>query len=364
MTSENENRQLAKVFLEHSISIKPKNKVLITVSDESGLALAKATYIEALKMGAYPVIDFNEPDLSYQFFSRANQWQLNYFPKEILKAKIDWADAYIRIAGYKNSHELNQIDTELITNRSKLFRPIIDKMIDSDRWVLTEFPSFGMAQDACVSLDWLTEFYFKACLVDYKKMQKELLKLEKIMDQGKIAHIFGQKTDLTLGIAGRLAKACYGERNIPDGEVFLAPLKTKINGHIYFELITEILGHDIKGVYLEFKEGRVVKASADQGQDTLEKVLKTDAGAQYLGEFAIGANYQIKEPMKNTLFDEKIGGTVHLALGRSYREKRGGAPVDYNESVIHWDIVKDTRINGSFVEIDGNKILKNGKILV
>ncbi len=359
-----EDYKLARIFLNHSLRVKPKEKVLITVSEIEAFALAKAVYIETLSIGAYPLIDLGGPDLSYQFFSRANNWQLNHIPKEIMQAKTDWADAYVRIASSLNSKELNQIDPAKITRRSKLVRPYLDKIIDSDRWILTYYPTYSMAQEAGVAFDWLVDFYFKACLVDYTKMRRELLKLEQVLDRGNIVRVIGKNTDLTLSIAGRLAKACYGERNIPDGEVFLAPVADSVNGYVYFDFPSIAFGREISGVYLEFREGRVVKAKADREEEALLKVLATDKGAKYLGEFAIGANYNIRQPMKNTLFDEKIGGTIHMALGRAYKEKRGGAPQGANESAIHWDIVKDMRQPGSFIEVDGQKIFANGKSLL
>lgn len=359
-----EDYKLASVFLNHSLKVKAKEKVLITVSDTDAFPLAKATYIEALKMGAYPVIDLAGPDLSYQFFSRANDWQLNYIPKEIMQAKVTWADAYVRIASWQNSKELNQIAPEKITLRSKLARPYLDKIVDSDRWILTYYPTASMAQEAEVAFDWLFDFYFKACLVDYEKMRRSLLKLERVLDQGSQVRLVGEKTNLSLSIKGRLAKACYGERNIPDGEVFLAPVADSVNGYVYFDFPSIAFGREVSGVYLEFKNGQVVKAKAEKEEATLRKVLETDKGAKYLGEFAIGANYNITQPMKNTLFDEKIGGTIHMALGRAYKEKRGGAPQGANESAIHWDIVKDMRKKGSFIEVDGKRIFENGKILV
>lgn len=366
--------KLAQIFLKHSLKIKPKEKVLITTSEGPLTPLAKAVFIEALKMGAYPLMDLSTIDfylnrayvsgLAYNFYDLANNWQLDYIPKEILNSKIDWADAFARIVTSDNTKELSQIDSQKLANRMKNVRPIFDKMIDSDRWILTYYPTPSMAQEAGVSLDWLYDFYYKACIVDYQKMKKDLEKLEKALDNGNIIHLIGNKTDLKLSIKGRLSKACFGQRNIPDGEVFLAPIPNSVEGTVYFEFSSIYAGKEIRGVYLEFKQGKVVTAKAEQGQDSLEKLLSTDPGARFLGEFAIGANYNITSPMKNTLFDEKIGGTVHMALGRSYKEKRGGEPNTPNESAIHWDIVKDTRKKGSYVELDGKKILKDGKILI
>lgn len=362
--------ELAKVMLGHSLEIKPKEKVLITASNSAAFPLVKAVYVETLRRGAYPMLD-TELDvkvgrqsyngLAYQFFKIANDWQLNYVPEEVIKAKIAWADAYVRIVAEDNLSELAEIEPWKMTERMKLLRPLMDPMVDSDRWILTYYPTPGMAREAGMSLDSLEEFYFDACLVDYQKMKRELLALQDVLDQGKELKIIGKQTELVLGIHGRLAQACYGERNIPDGEVFVGPVHTEVEGEIYFDLPTTALGKTVEGVRLEFREGKVVKAVARQGEEALLKMLETDEGARYLGEAAIGANYRITRPMLNTLFDEKIGGTIHLALGRSYKDKRGGGT---NESAIHWDIVKDMRLPGSRVEVDGRVVLEDGKILV
>lgn len=237
----------------------------------------------------------------------------------------------------------------------------MDPMIDSDRWVLTYYPTAGMAQQAGMSMDSLREFYYDSVLVDYGKMEKELKGIEKILDKGSEVRVVGKKTDIKLSIKGRLAQSCYGERNIPDGEVFVGPVHMEVNGEVYFDLPTLAYGHEVRGIHLEFVDGKVVRAMAEQGDEALQKMLETDPGARYLGEFAIGANYNVTRPMMNTLFDEKIGGTIHMALGRSYKEKRGGGT---NESAIHWDIVKDMRLAGSRVEVDGVVVMRNGKIVV
>ena len=352
--------QLAQVLLNHSVKIKPKEKVLITVS-EMGLPLGKAVYAEALKMGAYPMLDVSLSGIDYTFYNLANDWQLSYVPEEVVKAKVKWADAYVRIVADDNLRELSEIPPSKMTDRAKIMRPLMDPMIDSDRWILTYYPTNAMAQEAGMSLEALTDFYFDACMVDYGAMEEELKGLEKVMDKGKEIHVKGKMTDLWVGIEGRLAQACYGERNIPDGECFLAPVTNKVNGEVYFELPTLAYGHVVSGIHLEFVDGKVVRAKADVGDDALQKMLETDPGARYLGEFAIGANYQITKGMMNTLFDEKIGGTLHMALGRAYKDARGGGE---NESAIHWDIVKDMRTEGSILTIDGQEILKEGKLLV
>ncbi|MEI8232906.1 MAG: aminopeptidase [bacterium] len=352
--------ELARVMLTHSLKIKPKEKVLITVSDLA-MPLGRAVYQETLKLGAYPMLDINPSGLEYSFYNLASDWQIGYVPSKVIQEKIAWADAYVRIVADDNLRELSQIDPAKMMVRAKLIRPLMDPMIDSKRWILTWYPTPAMAQEAGVSSEWLREFYFKSCLVDYAKMEKDLLKLRKIMDEGKEVHVIGKMTDLHVRIDNRLAEACAGECNIPDGECFLAPVTNKVDGEVYFELPTLAYGHEVAGIHLEFKDGKVIAASAERGNEALQKMLETDDGARYLGEFAIGANYNITRGMMNTLFDEKIGGTIHMALGRAYKDARGGGE---NESAIHWDLVKDMRSEGSVLTIDGKVVLKDGKLLV
>lgn len=365
--------KLAKILLHHSVKIKPKETVTITTSDIGSTPLVKAVYIEALKAGAFPIVDtmfdffINRNvanGLSYQFYKHANPWQQNYIPEKLFSSLVDWTDAFIRIVSINNTKELTQVPKEKITNRMKLVRPYFDTLINRDRWILTYYPTEGMALEASMSYDALLEFYFKACLVDYGKMKQSLSKIEGVLDKAKTVQIIGKNTDLTFSVEGRLAKAAYGQRNIPDGEVFLAPVHQTVNGHVYFDFPSIYSGSEMSGIYMEFKNGKVIKAKAEQGQAEVDAILSTDEGARYLGELGIGTNYNIKRAMKNTLFDEKIGGTIHLALGRSYEEERGGAPKNGNISAIHWDIVKNMKLKGSVLSLDGRPLLKEGKFLI
>lgn len=351
--------QLACVMLDHSVKVKANEKVLI-VCDDLGLPLAKAVYSEVLKRGAFPLIEIATSGLSYSFYSLANPWQLSYVPDEVIRTKYEWADVFVRIVADENLRELASIDATKLTTRAKLMRPYSEIMLKK-RWILTYYPTPAMAQEAGMSLAEMRQFYFDSCLVDYDKMQKGLKKLEKVMDIGKMIHMVGQQTDLWVNIEGRLAQECSAECNIPDGECFLAPVTNGVNGEVYFEFPTLAYGHEVSGIRLEFKDGKVINASAERGNDALQKMLDTDEGARYLGEFAIGANFSITRGMLNTLFDEKIGGTVHMALGMAYKDRRGGGE---NESGIHWDIVKDMRLPGSVLTIDEKVVLKEGRLLV
>lgn len=365
--------KLARVFLNHSLKIKTKEKVVISASDIQALPLVKAVFIETLKLGAYPVVESemnfqfgrsNAYGMTYEFYKHANNWQLSYVPHEVLQARVDWADAFVRIVTFSNTKELSQIPHDKIILHQKNSRPYLEKIVHKDRWVLTYYPTSSMAQEAGVSLDWLFNFYYKASIVNYDQMKQRLTTLEKVLDNGSEVRIVGHNTDLAFSIKGRDAKAAYGERNVPDGEVFLAPVHETVEGNVFFEFPSEYNGTTFEDVYLEFKNGRVVTAKSKNTTKTLNKILDTDYGGRSLGELGVGCNYQIKRSMKSTLFDEKIGGTIHLALGMSYREARGGATVGYNESAIHWDIVKDMRKKGSVLYVDDKVIMKEGKFTI
>ena len=243
---------------------------------------------------------------------------------------------------------------------AKVSEPVKDIMLNKS-WVLTEYPSESMAQTAGMSLDELEEIYFKACLQDWSKMTKTLTKLQKRLDNSKTVKVIGFKTDLTLSFTNRYFQICTGSHNLPDGEIFSAPIDNSANGQIYFDLPSLRSGNLVEGVTLTFKKGQVVKATAEKGQKYLTAALQSDPGAKRLGEFALGANYGIKKPMLNTLFDEKIGGTIHLALGSAYPEKRGGG---INKSSLHWDLVKSMSTSQSVVQVNNRPILKSAKLLV
>ena len=362
-------KKLAKIMVHHSLKIKKKDRVVISTSNLNDKDLIKACYEEALNAGAYPYLDVmgtnmmlgrtDEMDIMSVYFSKANDDQLKYrIP--IYKNIVDWGNKFIRITSINNYSFLNNIDAEKIQMNQKKYREVFDNLIRKD-WVLTYTPTYGLAQNAGLSFEEMVDFYYKSVLVDYNKMKKSLIKISNILDRGKKVRIVGYNTDITFGISGRLSQPCYGEKNIPDGEVFIAPLEDKTEGYIYYDFPGLYSGKVIRGIYLEFRGGRVVKYSSETNQKDLDIILNTDSGAKRIGELAIGANYNIKKYMYNTLFDEKMGGTIHTALGKSYEEKRGGGK---NKSAIHWDIVKDTRKKGSRVYVDNKLVLKDGKILV
>lgn len=352
------NTQLAKIIVDWSVKVKPEDKVLVECSDPQGLPLAKEIYKQVLVLGAYPYLLLGTEDLAYFFYKHASPKQLSKKP-EIYNYIAGWLDKSIIIRALKNDRALATIKPEKLLNREKTVRPVYDLILKKP-WVSTFYPTESMAQSAGMSLDKIEAFYFQACLQDWPVIKTRLNKIKKIMDNAKKVTVIGKKTNLTFSLIGRWSQAAAGEFNLPDGEVFAAPLDGTISGEIYFDFPSLRSGKEVKDIFLKFNEGEVVEYAASQNQDYLAQALKIDNGAGRPGEFALGANYGITKYMNNTLFDEKIGGTIHLALGMAYEEKEGGG---INKSAIHWDLVKDMRLPGSQVIIDGKTVLKDGKIV-
>ncbi len=352
------NKKLAQVLVNYSVGVQKGEKVLVEATDPAGLALVHEIYKLCLLKGAYPYLLLGTEDLSYFFYKNANQKQLTAKP-EVFDFMVDWADKFIRLRAALNERALSNVAVEKLLVRQKAVRMVLDKILKKP-WVMTYYPTQSMAQTAQMSLDELEDFYFTSCLQDWAKIGRKLGQVKKAMDNAQKVEVVGKKTHLVFSLKARWAKVCDGKYNMPDGEVYSAPLDGTMNGQIYFDFPSLRFGKEVRDISLRFEKGKVVKASASYNQEYLKKTLATDAGASRPGEFALGANYGIKRFMLNTLFDEKIGGTIHLALGNAFEGKEGGG---INKSAIHWDLVKDMRKKGSKVIIDGKIILQDGKLL-
>jgi len=255
----------------------------------------------------------------------------------------------------ENTKALTGIDVRKQSVQAKAVQPYMHHLLNNVRWVTCNYPVQSLAQDADLPLDEYADFVFGACLIDWAKTEAFMQRIKEVFDQGNTVHLVGPDTDLTFSIEGRQGVVCAGEKNMPDGEVFYSPLEESTEGYITYDFPAIYQGHEVDGVRLEFSKGRVVAAYARKGEDFLRKILDTDAGARVLGEFGIGCNYGIQTFSKDILFDEKIGGTIHLALGRAYEEAGG-----LNQSAIHWDMIKDLRRKGR-MELDGQVIQENGE---
>jgi aminopeptidase len=281
---------------------------------------------------------------------------------------VDTIDVYIGIWGEENTKAGTNIPPEKQALASKARRPFTKRLMERAaknelRWVGTQFPTTASAQDAEMSVYDYSDFVFKAGLLHlpdpvaaWKKVADTQQRLVDFLDTKKEIRVIGKDTDLRVGVEGRKWINCNGRENFPDGEVFTGPIETATEGKIRYSFPAVHGGRESHDITLIFKAGKVVEAHATKGEEFLLKMIDQDAGARTLGEFAIGTNFGITQYTKNTLFDEKIGGTCHAALGAAYPESGGK-----NDSALHWDMVCDLRQPGCRIEADGEVILKEGK---
>ena len=327
--------RLASILVNHSVKVKKGELVVISASSEAA-PLALECYKMVLKRGAFPRVHFSMPGFAYAYYRHANFQQLNYFP-EVAEFEAKKLDKEINIGAPLNTKEFSNIDPKKIAIRRKIVHPI-SEIILKKKWVCCEYPTNALAQDAEMSLEEFEDFLFKTTNVDWKKESKKQDKIKKILDEGEKVRIVADDTDITFSIKGRTAIKCDGEHNMPDGEVFIAPIETSTEGFIHYSYPAICGSREVSGITLKFKNGAVVSAKAVKNEKFLKAMIKTDEGAKYLGEFGIGMNPGITKFIKNIIFDEKIMGSIHLAVGRAYKEGGG-----VNESALHWDMIKDLR---------------------
>jgi aminopeptidase len=267
--------------------------------------------------------------------------------------------AYIAIRGSANASENADVPSDRMQLYSKTIRPVQDYRVNKTRWCVLRWPTPSMAQAAGMSTEAFEDLYFDVCTMDYAKMGRAMIPLEKRMKRADKVHLKAPGTDLTFSIKGIGAKMCKGDRNIPDGEVFSCPVKTSVNGTIQFNTPTVYSGTKFENVKLELNDGKIVSATANNTK-RLNEILDTDAGARYIGEFSLGFNPYIQSPMCDILFDEKIAGSLHFTPGQAYEDCGNG-----NKSAIHWDMVLIQRKDwgGGEVWFDGELIRKDGIFL-
>ena len=363
------NEKLAKLVVEYAVGVKPNDLVEI-ISPANAEGLIREVYRESLKAGGHVIrTNITIPGLDEIFYRHASEEQIKYYdPLEIDLAKRITKSIFV-FSSY-NTRSLTNIKPELKTMRQlarKDAREIFYSRAAKGElsWSLCPYPCLALAQEASMGLDEYTEFVYKALALDkedpvahWKSVEKEHAKIIKILDKGKEMRIVGEDTDLTLGINGRKWINCCGHENLPDGEVFTGPIEDAVNGTIRFTFPGIYMSQEIENIWLKFKDGKVVDFDATKGKELLAKVLEIE-NANILGELAVGTNYGIQKFTRNMLFDEKMGGTVHLALGMGYPESGST-----NKSTIHWDILKDMKSEDSVIYLDGEEIYKAGKWLI
>lgn len=348
-------KKLAKLVVNYSVGTKPGDNVIISGSTEAEPFIV-ALYEEVLKADAHPILRISVPGLNPIYYKYAKDHHLKRFP-EYFDYMVKNAQRYIGISTDTNTRELSTTDPKKIAERGKIMRPITDYIVNERskiRRCSVGYPSQANAQEAEMSLPEYEDFIFGACLQDWKKIGIEINKVLKRFQVGKEVHLLGPNVDLKMKINGKQAIADLGEDNMPGGEIFMAPIRESANGWIKFDYPAIRSGNEVSGIYVEFKDGKAIKMKADKNEKFLKGMLNVDENASYLGELGIGMNPKIKKFTKDLLFDEKIGGTIHLAFGMAYTENGGG-----NDSSLHWDIVKDMK-KGQII-LDGKTIQKNGK---
>jgi aminopeptidase len=349
--------KLAKLLVEYSTALKKGDRVLLDLSDvpdEFSIELLRA----ARAAGAIPAVEVRHTRLNRELLRQTNERHAKLVC-DIELSRMKKMQAYIAIRGSSNANENADVPSDRMALHARITRPVLNYRVSKTRWCVLRWPTPSMAQSAGMSTEAFENLFFDVCTMDYGKMARAMAPLERLMEKTDRVHLKSPGTDLTFSIKGMGAKMCRGDRNIPDGEVFSCPTKDSINGRIQFNTPTLYSGTKFENVCLEFKDGKVAKATSNNTK-RLNEILDTDPGARYTGEFSLGFNPYILDPMCDILFDEKIAGSLHLTPGQAYKECDNG-----NRSAVHWDMVLIQRPEwgGGEIWFDGELIRKDGLFL-
>src|SRR5216117_3977886 len=349
--------KLAKLLVEYSTELKKGDRVLldmIDVPDEFTIEMMRAVR----KAKAIPLVEVRHTRVSREIVRETNE-QHAALVRDLELFRMKKVQAYIAIRGSENANENADVPSECMALYARLTRPVLNYRVNKTRWCVLRWPTPSMAQGAGMSTEAFENLYFAVCTMNYRKMARAMVPLERRMKKTDRVRIKGPGTDLTFSIKGIGAKMCKGDRNIPDGEVFSCPVKTSINGCIQFNTPTIYSGTKFENVRLEFKDGKIINATANNTKK-LNEILDTDAGARYVGEFSLGFNPYIENPMCDILFDEKIAGSLQFTPGQAYEVCDNG-----NRSAVHWDMVLIQRPEwgGGEVWFDGESIRKDGRFV-
>ena len=352
------NEILAKGLVNYSCSLKKGETIMIEIKGKETLELAKEIIKEATRVGGIPFWYYNDESLQRDWVRGASEAQFKAFSQMHLML-MKKCDAYLGLRGSDNPFDLADIPArQMQMNQTIFYKPVhLEQRVKKTKWCVLRFPNNAMAQLAETSQEAFEKFYYEVCCLDYAKMSKAMDPLARIMKRTKDVHIISPGTDLKFSIKDIPVVKCNGTRNIPDGEIYTAPVKNSINGHITYNTPSLHEGITFTNIRFEFKNGKIVDASCDGHTRKLNQILDVDPGARYVGEFSIGVNPFILHPMKDTLFDEKIAGSFHLTPGASYDEAPNG-----NNSALHWDLVQIQRkdYGGGEIYFDGKLFRKDG----
>ncbi|MAG40094.1 hypothetical protein CMI41_03945 [Candidatus Pacearchaeota archaeon] len=358
MPTDLRTRKLAELAIK-CVEMKKGDKVVLSGRSEA-IPFLVELYKAVILNGGHPIVKVGLPGTSDFFYKHANKEQIESFPDYWLDT-LKRAQCYIGISTSGNTRELSSCNPKKMTARGKIVHPISDYVCntrDKIKRVTIGYPCSALAQDAEMSDTEYENFLYGACLQDWTKIKKLAKKVSSKFKSGSSVRLVGENVDLKFKVHGdKIASDLEHVENMPSGEIFMAPVRESLNGYIKFEYASVRDGKEITDIYLKFKDGKVIESSATKNEEFLKEMLTTDENASYVGEFGIGMNPKIDKYTNNLLFDEKIGGTIHLALGSAYKENGGG-----NDSAIHWDLVKN--MSKAKIIIDGKILQENGKFKV
>ncbi len=346
--------QLGESLVRYSLKVRPGDKVMIMMLEMETAALAEAVYAEVIKAGGYAQIQYMSESIKHKILKYGNDEQIGWLPG-IEAYGMEWADCYLGLRGAFNLDECWDIPAEKVALYQKAMGRVSTLRWQKTRWALVRVPNERFAQQAHVSYEKMMDLFFDACTLDWEQHVKDHQRIADILDQGNELRIVGNRTDFVFEFGGNKWTVMDNTQNIPDGETFVTPKWESVEGHIFFELPATLGGKVMNGVYLEFENGHVVKAASETNEDFLNMIIRNNANADRAGEVAFGTNPYIDICTTDVLIDEKIGGTMHMALGRPYDGSY--------DSPIHWDLVKDTR-KETEVFLDGKRIFKDGRFLI
>lgn len=347
--------KLAKTLCGHSAKIAQGEHVLLDLS-ETPAEMAEALIAEISARGAYPHAEISNPRISRALALAATPERLAVAAECALE-KIKKMDAYIAIRGAANIFENSDVPQANMAKIAAAMKPAVDWRVNKTKWVVLRWPTPAMAQQAQMSSEAFEDFYFRVCTMDYDRMEEGMEAARRLMESADKVHITGPGTDLSFSIKSMPAIPCGGQYNIPDGEIFTAPVRDSVEGTVSYNAPTVYNGISFDSITLTFEKGKIVDAKAGAKTAALEKILSSDEGASRIGEFAMGFNPHITSPMRDILFDEKIAGSFHFTPGQAYENADNG-----NRSRIHWDMVciQTPEWGGGEISFDGKVVRRDG----
>ena len=354
-------QRLAEILIDHSCQLKSGEKLLIEAIDLPEPDLVCRLIELAAARGAHPLVSWKNNTVLRSLYATGTEVNLA-LSGDVERYRMEQVQAYIGIRGTANSSQFADVPlAKMDLYQQHWWHPVHSKVrVPKTRWVVLRYPTHGMAQSANMSTQAFEDYYFSVCTADYEQMARDQQPLVARMEAADRVRIVAPGTDLQFSIRGIPVRPCHGQRNIPDGEVFTAPIRDSGNGVIRYNTRSLYQGTVFEGIEFEFRAGKIVRATCANEPAKLNQVLDADEGARYIGEWSIGCNNRVKRPMLDTLFDEKIGGSIHLTPGQAYEECDNG-----NRSRVHWDLVliQTPAYGGGEIWFDDELLRKDGRFV-